>query len=106
MTKLEELSVLLVNEINDFNKSIEKLEKLSERIEATKLKIDLADFRSMVEDHKRHMEEHKRILETFEYRFNSKIKEAKIYPTWAVIVFIVCLIICLLLGCYVVVKLM
>ena len=32
MTKLEELTALLVNEINDFNKGVEKLEKISEQL--------------------------------------------------------------------------
>ena len=35
-------------------------------------------------------------LKSFENRFDSKIKQAKIYPIWAVIVFIVTLIIAII----------
>ena len=93
MTKFEELTALLVNEINDFNKSIEKLKKISDQINSTKIKMDLTEYKSIIEIHKQQMASHKNGLERFENRFNSKIKQAKIYPTWAVIVFIIALIV-------------
>ncbi|GAL82175.1 hypothetical protein JCM19274_73 [Algibacter lectus] len=93
MTKFEELTALLVNEINDFNKSIEKLKKISDQINSTKIKMDLTEYKSIIETHKQQMASHKDRLERFENRFDSKIKQAKIYPTWAVIVFIIALIV-------------
>ncbi|WP_445737282.1 DUF6730 family protein [Mariniflexile sp.] len=92
MTKLEELTALLVNEINDFNKSVEKLEKISEQISATKIKMDVSEYKSIIEVHQKQMVIHKDILDRFEGRFNAKIEQAKIYPTWAVVVFIVCVL--------------
>jgi len=92
MTKLEELTALLVNEINDFNKGVEKLKKISEQISATKIKMDVSEYKSIIEVHQKQMAIHKDTLERFESRFNAKIEQAEIYPTWAVVVFIVCVL--------------
>lgn len=96
MTKLEELTALLVNEINDFNKGIGKLEKVSEQISATKIKMDVSEYKSIIEEHQQQMAIHKDTLERFESRFSAQIEQAKIYPTWAVVVFIVCVLLTLL----------
>ena len=93
MTKLEELTALLVGEIDDFNKSVEKLEKISKQINATKIKMDLTEYKAVIDEHKLKMESHLNALKSFENRFENKIKHAKIYPTWAVLVFIVSLLI-------------
>ena len=92
MTKLEELTALLVNEINDFNKGVEKLEKISEQISATKIKMDVSEYKSIIEEHQKQINIHKNMMEVFENRFDSKIKNTKIYPTWAVVVFIMALL--------------
>ena len=51
MAKIEELTELLVNEINSFEKSIERLEKASERINTTKIGIDITGYNSILESH-------------------------------------------------------
>jgi di/tripeptidase len=96
MTKLEELTALLVNEINDFKNGVEKLEKIREQINTTKIKMDITEYKLLIETHKQQMESHKDTLERFESRFNAKIEQAKIYPTWAVVVFIICVLLTLL----------
>ena len=104
MTKLEELTALLVNEINDFNKGIDKLERLSEQINTTKIKMDLSEYKYIIEAHQKQMDKHKNVIESFESRFNNKINEAKIYPTWVVVVFIVCIAMCVGLVSYMFLK--
>jgi len=47
----------------------------------------------MIEAHQQEMASHKEFMKNFENRFNNKINQAKIYPKWAVIVFIVSLFI-------------
>jgi len=89
MTKLEELTALLVNEINDFKNGVDKLEKINEYLKDTKIKIDLTKYKSMIEKHEQKMDSHTKAIERFESRFENKIKQAKIYPTWAVVVFII-----------------
>tara|TARA_R110002096_G_scaffold419229_1_gene623746 strand:+ start:822 stop:1136 length:315 start_codon:yes stop_codon:yes gene_type:complete len=104
MTKLEELTALLVNEINDFNNGLEKLEKINEQLKETKIKMDISEYKSIIESHQQQMEFHKETLEGFEKRFSNKIKEAKMYPTWAVVVFIVCMVTCVGLVSYMFLK--
>jgi len=89
MTKLEELTALLVNEINDFKNGVDKLEKIKEHLKDTKIKIDLTKYKSIIEEHQKQMTSQKDFIKRFENRFNNKINQAKIYPTWAVVVFIV-----------------
>lgn len=89
MTKFEELTALLVDEISDFNKGIEKLDKINNQLKDTKIKMDLKAYKSIIETHEQKMDSHRKAIERFEKRFNNKIHQAKIYPTWAVVVFIV-----------------
>jgi len=92
MTKLEELSTLLVNEIEDFNKGIEKLEAINKEISITKIQMDLKEYKTIIEEHQEKMRQQINTQERFESRFNDKLKQAKIYPNWAVIVFIIALL--------------
>jgi len=92
MTKLEELTALLVNEINDFKNGVDKLEKINGHLKDTKIKMDLTKYKAMIEKHEQKMASHTKAIERFESRFNNKIKQAKIYPTWAVVVFIIAIV--------------
>lgn len=94
MTKLEELTALLVNEINDFKNGVEKLDKINDRLGNTKIKIDLAEYKVIIESHQQKMAAHTDILE----RFEKQLKNAKIYPSWAVIVFIFCFVCAIVFG--------
>jgi len=89
MTKLEELTELLVNEINDFNKGITKLEKINNQISTTKISMDLTEYKSIIENHEQKMNDQVKSQERFESWFNTLLKTAKIYPNWAVIVFLI-----------------
>jgi len=92
MTKLEELTALLVNELNDFNKNIEKLETIRKQLNDLRIKMDVSEYKAIIEEHQKQMAITKNMIDSFENRFNGKIDQAKIYPTWAVVVFIFSLI--------------
>jgi len=92
MKKLEEQMALLVNEINDFKTSVEQLGKINDQLKVTKVKMDITEYKSIIEDHQQQMVSNLKAIKDFEIRFYKKIKQAKIYPKWAVIVFIVSLI--------------
>ena len=93
MAKIEELTELLVNEINDFNKGIAKLERINDQISTTKIRLDLTEYKSIIEKHQQKMTEIINAQERFLNRFENILKNVKIYPNWAVIVFIVSLLI-------------
>ena len=97
MTKLEELTALLVNELHEFNKGIERLEKISEKLNTTKIKMDVVEYKTIIEAHQKQMASHLNRMERFESRFESKIKEAKIYSTWAVVVFVMAVLLVIIL---------
>lgn len=104
MTKLEELTALLVNEINDFKNGVEKLEKINDQLKEIKIKMDLLEYKTMIYSHQKEMSSHLKAIERFENRFNNKIIQAKIYPNWAVIVFIVCIVVSVVLVSYMFIK--
>lgn len=91
MTKLEELTELLVNEISEFNKGIEKLEQISNKINTTKISLDITEYKAITETHQQKMKEYINTQERFESRFERLLKKAKVYPNWAVVVFIISL---------------
>lgn len=103
MTKLEELTALLVDEFNDFNKGIEKLEKINEQLSNTKIKLDVSEYKAIFENHQEQMVSQLKSIEQFENRFNDKINQAKIYPTWAVVVFIISMLLVFGIIVYVVI---
>ncbi|MEC3908742.1 DUF6730 family protein [Tamlana sp. 2201CG12-4] len=88
MGKLEDLTALLVNELDDFKTSIEKMETINNQLHDTKVQIDVSEYKSIIKEHQQQMQSHLNEIKNFERRFNSKIEDAKIYPTWAVVVFI------------------
>ena len=92
MAKIEELTELLVTEINNFEIGITKLEALSEKINNTKISMDLTEYKSIIEKHQQKMAEGMHSQEQFERRFENLLKTAKVYPNWAVIVFIIALL--------------
>ena len=104
MTKLEELSALLVNEIDDFKKGVEKLEKINDQLKDTKIKMDISEYKSIIEKHQQEMASHINSIERFENRFNNKINQAKIYPNWAVVVFIIAIVLCIASVSYTYIK--
>lgn len=83
MTKLEQLSELLVAEISQFEKTVEKLEKIQQQ----KIGIESAAFEKVLLKHQEKMEkgffDHSKEMEDL----GLKLKEAKSYPIWALIVF-------------------
>lgn len=100
MTKLEEFTALLVNETTDFKNALEKLEKLNMHLNETKIKMDLTEYKTIIEIHQQQMKSHIKSMESFESWFESKIKNAKIYPNWAVVVFIVSLVLGVSAGAF------
>ena len=87
MAKLEQLSELLVSEIRQFEKTVQRLE----RIQKEKIGIDTADFEMVLLKHQEKMEKdfNQYSLET--KSLGSKLREAKAYPVWALTLFTVSL---------------
>jgi len=93
MTKLEEFTALLVNETTDFKNALEKLEKLNAHLKDTKIKMDLTEYKTLIQSHQEQMTSNIKAMQRFQNHFDTTIKQAKIYPRWAVVVFIVSLVV-------------
>lgn len=87
MTKLEELSELLVSEMEQFEKTVNKLQKIQEQ----KIRIDSQQLEKIIKLQQENME---KILFTHQQEMNTlgqTLEKAKAYPLWALITFTVSL---------------
>ncbi|MCB0536491.1 MAG: hypothetical protein KDE33_03085 [Bacteroidetes bacterium] len=101
MAKIDEITELLTNELNSFKEVVEKLEKLNEKLQTTKLKVDVQELRSLLQEHESKMKYTLDSQERIYNRFEGLLKNAKIYPTWAVIVFVVSLLLSIISTTYI-----
>jgi hypothetical protein len=93
MSKIEELTEILVNEIDSFEKGFAKLEALQQKISNTKIKLEFQEIQGVKNEMIREFALSKNAQREFLTSFESKIKNANIYPKWAVLIFIVTLLI-------------
>ncbi len=85
MTKLEQLSELLVSEISQFEKTVERLEKIQKQqigIDSSNLENALRKQNEKMENSLTH---HRQEMKTLGY----ELRQTKAYPVWAICVFIV-----------------
>jgi len=95
MAKLEELSELLVSEIRDFEEAVKRLEKIGE----AKISIDLTELKSVLSNNEMVLKNQNADVQGTYNKFANSLKEAKIYPKWAVILFIVSLVLnCIIIS--------
>ena len=88
MTKLEELTELLVSEIEQFEKTVEKLQKIQEQ----KIRIDSQALKTTIKLQQENLE---KILFTHQQEMKSlgqSLEKAKAYPAWALTLFVASLI--------------
>ena len=83
MAKLEQLSELLVSEISQFEKTVQRLEKIQQE----KIGLDSEAFEKLLLEHQEKLEKDLHQYATEMKDFGAKLEEAKAYPIWALIVF-------------------
>lgn len=84
MAKLEELSELLVSEIKEFEETVKKLEEIQKR----KISIDITELISVLSNQEIQLKKQSSDLQVTYNKLEHLIKQAKIYPKWALIMFI------------------
>tara|TARA_R110000868_G_scaffold259094_1_gene516823 strand:- start:78 stop:524 length:447 start_codon:yes stop_codon:yes gene_type:complete len=89
MAKIEDLTELLVSELSEFEKGVAKLAELEKRINNTKIEVDLKELKPIIADHESAMNSSKQHQEHYLNRLDTLLKNAKVYPKWAVITFMV-----------------
>lgn len=54
--------------------------------------MDITETKAIIDIHQQHMASYLELWQRFQNHFDTTIKQAKIYPNWAVVVFIVSLV--------------
>lgn len=100
MNKLETITQLLVNELADFDKNVQRLGHQMERAESLRIKFDLSPIKGLIsqleEFGRRETERREQYLD----RLERNLEQAKIYPKWAIITFMVFFGFSLCMGFY------
>ena len=89
MTKIEQLSELLVSEITQFEKSVEKLEKIQQQ----KLPIDSSVLEAVIMEQQEKIEKSLQSHREEMKSLGSHLEKTKAYPVWALTTFTASIII-------------
>lgn len=100
MNKLETITQLLVNELSDFEKNVQQLGHQIERAESMRVKFDLSPIKGLIAQLEEFGTREKERREQYLNRLERNLEQAKIYPKWAVITFMVFFGISLSTGFY------
>lgn len=100
MTKIEQLTELLVSELKGFEKGIAKLEALETKMNNSLVKLDLKEYKALKQHHEDAMNESNRTQESYLHRLQSVVKGASFYPNWAIITFMGMILMCCLVSFY------
>ena len=88
MKKMDEIMELLTEEINGFQKSIEKLESLSKDLNELKVKADTSNMEFHLKEHLRSQERIRSQDQRILNEINKKLKRAKLIPKWVLVLFL------------------
>ncbi|GMN09615.1 hypothetical protein MTsPCn9_16580 [Croceitalea sp. MTPC9] len=84
MAKLDEIAELLTEEINGFEKSIGRLEKVHEDLKGLPLRPDTSELNALLKEYgnnqKNNIEEQQRLME----RILGKVEKSILLPSWAI----------------------
>lgn len=79
---------LLTDEINGFQKSIEKLEGLSKNLNEVKVKVDSSNIEYHIKEHLRKQENVQSRNHRTLNEINQKLKRSKLIPKWLLVLFL------------------
>ncbi|WP_349352212.1 MULTISPECIES: DUF6730 family protein [unclassified Flagellimonas] len=84
MAKLDEIAELLTEEINGFEKSISRLEKVHENLQNLPLRPDTSELNALLKEYgnnqKTNIEEQQRLMQ----RILHKVQKSILLPSWAI----------------------
>lgn len=84
MTKLEELSALLCMEIDEFEKAVGRLEKLNREMKEHPVKVDTSEMELLIREYRtrqtKHWVEQRNSMDRILY----SMEKAVVFPSWAV----------------------
>ena len=93
MTRAKEYMELLTSEMEEFRSDVSRLEIINDQIQNTKVAIDLSEIKSLLETYNNKLKRQSELQERQYRRFETLFKKAGVYPKWAVIIFIIAILI-------------
>jgi hypothetical protein len=97
MSKLEIISELLVNELTDFEKDVTRLEKSIIKAETLQVNFDIKPVEGLIDRLQSYGKQEEQSRNKYLRNLQQNLEQAKIYPNWAVICFIILVVLnCLL----------
>ena len=93
MTKIKEYMELLTSEMETFRGDVNRLEVINDRIKDLKVSIDLKELKAALKEYNSELAKQREYQERFYLRMEILFQKAGVYPKWAVITFIVAIII-------------
>ncbi|GAB5473910.1 MAG: hypothetical protein Mars2KO_20090 [Maribacter sp.] len=100
MSKLEMLSELLVNELTDFEKDVNRLEDSITEAKSLQVKFDIEPVEGLISELQNYGRQEERSRQQYLKNLQSSLSQAKIYPNWAVISFFVLVVLSCVLSFY------
>ena len=85
MTRLETISQLLVEELETFKEQIDRLEKVSENLKDVRVKADSSAIEKLLSEHWKIVIERSNEQQTQLENMHNRIKSAKLYPNWLIV---------------------
>ncbi|AEE19098.1 hypothetical protein JM84_0548 [Dokdonia sp. Hel_I_63] len=85
MTRLETISQLLVEELETFKEQIDRLEKVSENLKDVRVKADSSAIEKLLSEHLKIVIERSNEQQTQLENMHNRIKSAKLYPNWLIV---------------------
>ncbi len=80
---------LLTSEMEAFRDDVNRLEAINENIKDVKISIDLKEIKTVLKEHSKQLESQREHQERFYKRMESIFQTAGAYHKWAVVIFIV-----------------
>lgn len=93
MTRAKEYMELLTSELEEFRSDVSRLESINDQIRDTKVAIDLSEIKSLLETYNNQLKRQSELQERQYRRFEALFRKAGVYPKWAVITFIIAILI-------------
>ncbi|WP_394973997.1 DUF6730 family protein [uncultured Croceitalea sp.] len=100
MKRMDEIMELLTDEINGFQKSIEKLEGLSKNLNEVKVKADTSNMEYHLKEHLRDQERVRSQNQRTLNEIDQKLKLAKLIPKWLLVLVLSIILILSMLVAY------
>lgn len=84
---------LLTSEMEEFRSDVNRLETINDQIKDVKVAIDLSEIKPLLDEYNTQLKRQSELQERQYKRFEVLFKKAGVYPKWAVITFIIVILI-------------